>query len=51
MSKLFAPVRIGAMELPNRITIAPMCEYSAIDGSMTDWHIQRPKYPMARHHP
>jgi len=40
MSKLFAPVRIGAMELSNRIAIAPMCEYSALDGSMTDWHIQ-----------
>ena len=39
-SKLFTPLRIGAMELTNRITIAPMCEYSAVDGSMTDWHLQ-----------
>jgi 2,4-dienoyl-CoA reductase-like NADH-dependent reductase (Old Yellow Enzyme family) len=27
------------MELPNRITIAPMCQYSAVDGTMTDWHV------------
>jgi 2,4-dienoyl-CoA reductase-like NADH-dependent reductase (Old Yellow Enzyme family) len=25
--------------LPNRIVIAPMCQYSAVDGSMTDWHV------------
>jgi 2,4-dienoyl-CoA reductase-like NADH-dependent reductase (Old Yellow Enzyme family) len=40
MSSLFTPVSIGRMELSNRIAIAPMCEYSAVDGSMTDWHIQ-----------
>jgi 2,4-dienoyl-CoA reductase-like NADH-dependent reductase (Old Yellow Enzyme family) len=39
-SKLFTPLAIGRMELANRITIAPMCEYSAHEGSMTDWHIQ-----------
>ncbi|MDB5436000.1 MAG: NADH:flavin oxidoreductase/NADH oxidase [Phenylobacterium sp.] len=38
-AKLFTPLRIGAVELPNRIVIAPMCQYSAIDGSMTDWHL------------
>ena len=37
-SKLFSPLAIGRMALPNRITIAPMCQYSAIDGTMTDWH-------------
>jgi 2,4-dienoyl-CoA reductase-like NADH-dependent reductase (Old Yellow Enzyme family) len=39
-SKLFSPLAIGRMELTNRITIAPMCEYSAHEGSMTDWHVQ-----------
>lgn len=39
-SKLFTPFSIGQLELPNRITIAPMCQYSALDGSMTDWHMQ-----------
>jgi 2,4-dienoyl-CoA reductase-like NADH-dependent reductase (Old Yellow Enzyme family) len=38
-SKLFTPLAIGTLELENRITIAPMCQYSAIDGSMTDWHL------------
>jgi len=38
-SKLFTPLSIGKLELENRITIAPMCQYSAIDGSMTDWHL------------
>ena len=38
-SKLFTPFSIGNLELENRITVAPMCQYSAIDGSMTDWHI------------
>jgi 2,4-dienoyl-CoA reductase-like NADH-dependent reductase (Old Yellow Enzyme family) len=38
-SRLFTPLSIGRMELANRITIAPMCQYSAVDGSMTDWHL------------
>ncbi len=37
-SQLFTPLRIGGLELPNRITVAPMCQYSAVDGSMGDWH-------------
>ncbi len=36
---LFTPVTIGNQTLSNRITVAPMCQYSAISGSMTDWHI------------
>ena len=39
MSKLFSPYRIGQLELPNRLVVAPMCQYSATDGSMTDWHM------------
>jgi 2,4-dienoyl-CoA reductase-like NADH-dependent reductase (Old Yellow Enzyme family) len=38
MSVLFTPLRVGAFDLPNRIVIAPMCQYSAVDGCMTDWH-------------
>lgn len=38
--KLFEPITIGALRLANRIVIAPMCQYSAIDGQMTDWHMQ-----------
>ncbi|MGQ0752140.1 MAG: NADH:flavin oxidoreductase/NADH oxidase [Betaproteobacteria bacterium] len=38
-SKLFTPFSIGKLELENRITVAPMCQYSAVNGSMTDWHL------------
>jgi 2,4-dienoyl-CoA reductase-like NADH-dependent reductase (Old Yellow Enzyme family) len=37
-AKLFTPIRFGALELKNRIVIAPMCQYSAENGCMTDWH-------------
>jgi len=36
---LFSPLDIGGVTLPNRIAAAPMCQYSADDGSMTDWHL------------
>ena len=39
MSALFTPFRVGTLELANRIVIAPMCQYSAVDGCMTDWHV------------
>jgi len=39
MSKLFTPFRVGDLELANRIVIAPMCQYSAVDGCMSDWHL------------
>src|SRR6202043_2647257 len=39
MSALFTPLRVGTLALPNRIVIAPMCQYSAVDGCMTDWHL------------
>lgn len=38
-AQLFTPFRVGQLELANRIVIAPMCQYSAIDGCMTDWHL------------
>ena len=39
-SRLFSPFSIGRMELSNRISVAAMCQYSAVEGSMTDWHMQ-----------
>jgi len=39
MPKLFEPIAIGPLSLANRIVIAPMCQYSAEDGRMTDWHL------------
>ncbi len=38
-SKLFTPFSVGDMQVDNRIMVAPMCQYSAADGSMTDWHL------------
>ncbi|QIK79258.1 NADH:flavin oxidoreductase/NADH oxidase [Sphingomonas piscis] len=38
MSALFTPLEVGSLTLANRIVIAPMCQYSAEDGCMTDWH-------------
>ena len=37
--KLFQPLDVGQLPLANRIVIAPMCQYSAVDGCMTDWHL------------
>ena len=37
--KLFQPLSVGGLSLANRIVIAPMCQYSAHDGCMTDWHL------------
>jgi len=39
MSSLFTPITVGGLALANRIVIAPMCQYSAEDGCMTDWHV------------
>ena len=38
-SPLFEPIELGGLTLPNRIVIAPMCQYSAEDGNATDWHM------------
>ncbi len=39
MSQLFSPWQLDALRLPNRIVIAPMCQYSAVDGTPGDWHM------------
>ena len=39
MSHLFTPLAIGSLTLPNRIVVAPMCQYSARDGQAQDWHM------------
>ena len=37
---LFDPLALGPISLPNRIAVSPMCQYSASDGTATDWHLQ-----------
>ncbi len=39
MSKLFSPLIIKDIKLRNRVVISPMCQYSAINGFATDWHL------------
>ena len=39
MSQLFQPMQIGNLNLENRIIIAPMCQYSATQGTPGDWHL------------
>jgi 2,4-dienoyl-CoA reductase-like NADH-dependent reductase (Old Yellow Enzyme family) len=38
MPHLFSPLTIRGVELKNRITVSPMCEYSSIDGFANQWH-------------
>jgi 2,4-dienoyl-CoA reductase-like NADH-dependent reductase (Old Yellow Enzyme family) len=38
MSTLFSPIRLRDLALPNRIVVAPMCQYSAENGEANDWH-------------
>jgi len=38
-ARLFTPVELGSLKLANRIVIAPMCQYSAVDGCLNDWHL------------
>lgn len=38
-SALFSPARLRGLALDNRIVVSPMCQYSAEDGSATDWHM------------
>ncbi|ADX68757.1 NADH:flavin oxidoreductase/NADH oxidase [Weeksella virosa] len=40
MSKLFTSLKINAqLTLKNRIVVSPMCQYSAVDGFATPWHL------------
>ena len=37
---IFSPIQIANLNVSNRIAVAPMCQYSSVDGAMTDWHTQ-----------
>ncbi|WP_108396517.1 NADH:flavin oxidoreductase/NADH oxidase [Devosia submarina] len=39
MSHLFSPASLRSLDLRNRTVVAPMCQYSAIDGFANDWHL------------
>ena len=38
-SALFSPITLRGLALDNRVVVSPMCQYSADDGSATDWHL------------
>jgi len=39
MTNLFRPLTLRGLTLPNRIAVSPMCQYQAMDGLPTDWHM------------
>jgi 2,4-dienoyl-CoA reductase-like NADH-dependent reductase (Old Yellow Enzyme family) len=38
-SRLFSSYRMRGLDLANRLVVSPMCQYSADDGTATDWHM------------
>lgn len=36
---MFQPLKLREMEIPNRVVVSPMCQYSAKDGVPNDWHL------------
>ncbi|WKN47721.1 NADH:flavin oxidoreductase/NADH oxidase [Nocardioides sp. Arc9.136] len=39
MSQLFTPITLRDVTVRNRVWVAPMCQYSAVDGMPDDWHL------------
>ena len=39
MSLLLSPITLRGVTARNRIWVAPMCQYSAVDGMPGDWHL------------
>ncbi|MEM8793887.1 MAG: NADH:flavin oxidoreductase/NADH oxidase [Pseudomonadota bacterium] len=38
-SRLFDPIQLRELEIPNRIVVAPMCQYTAENGVPGNWHL------------
>lgn len=36
---MFTPFKLREMTLENRVVVSPMCQYSAEDGTVGDWHL------------
>lgn len=39
MSRLFSPLTLRDVTIPNRAWVSPMCQYSSVEGRPTDWHL------------
>lgn len=37
--RLFEPVQLRGLEIPHRLWVSPMCQYSAVDGFPQPWHL------------
>ena len=38
MADLFSPFTLKGVTLRNRIAVSPMCQYSAVNGLLNEWH-------------
>jgi len=38
-SVMFSPLALRGVTMPNRIAVAPMCQYMATEGVPSDWHV------------
>ncbi len=38
-SRLFSPLTLRGLTIPNRAVIPPLCQYSATEGMASDWHM------------
>ncbi|MGQ0734990.1 MAG: bifunctional salicylyl-CoA 5-hydroxylase/oxidoreductase [Acidobacteriota bacterium] len=36
---MFTPFRLRDLVVPNRVVVSPMCQYTASDGTVGDWHV------------
>ena len=39
MSATFSSIDVRGLQIPNRLWVSPMCQYSAVDGVVGDWHL------------
>ena len=39
VTELFSPITLRDLTIRNRAWVAPMCQYSAVDGVPNDWHL------------
>ncbi|WP_439593457.1 NADH:flavin oxidoreductase/NADH oxidase [Microbacterium sp.] len=37
--RLFEPITLNGLTIPHRLWVAPMCQYSSVDGMPSDWHL------------
>ncbi len=37
---MFTPFKLRDVVIPNRVVVSPMCQYTAVEGTVGDWHLQ-----------